>query len=55
VPTVATSSFWEAAGYVGHLIYDVGMGFISFGSVVVLFASVIGLAVWILVEIARRD
>lgn len=55
MPTVATSSFWQAAGYVGHLIYEFGMGFISFGSVVVLFASVIGLVIWLLTEFARHD
>jgi hypothetical protein len=31
-------------GSMGHLIFDIGMGFISFGSVAILFASLIGLA-----------
>jgi hypothetical protein len=55
VPIVATSSVWHAAAYVGHLIYALAMGFLSFGSVTVLFACVIGLVTWILTEFARHD
>ncbi len=29
-----------------YLIFEIIMGFVSFGSVAVLFASVIGLAIW---------
>jgi hypothetical protein len=36
----------------GHLIFEISMGFISFGGVAILFASVIGLAVWILRTLA---
>jgi hypothetical protein len=37
----------------GHLIFEITMGFIAFGSVVALFASLIGLAIWILRELIR--
>jgi hypothetical protein len=40
---------------IGHLIYELAMGFISFGSVAVLFASLIGLVIWIVSDLARRD
>ena len=39
----------------GHLIFDIGMGFISFGSVAILFASLIGLAVWIVMKLASPN
>jgi len=32
----------------GHLIFDIMMGFISFGSVAILIASFVALVVWIL-------
>jgi cbb3-type cytochrome oxidase subunit 3 len=37
----------------GHLIFEIMMGFIAFGSVVALFACLIGLVVWILRELMR--
>lgn len=37
----------------GHLIFEIMMGFISFGSVAVLFASLVGLATWILRRLIR--
>jgi hypothetical protein len=37
----------------GHLIFEIAMGFIAFGSVIALFASLIGLAAWILRELLR--
>jgi hypothetical protein len=35
------------------LIYDLIMGFVAFGAVAVLFASLIGLAIWLLVAFAK--
>jgi hypothetical protein len=32
----------------GHLIFDIAMGFISFGSVAILIASFVGLVILIL-------
>lgn len=37
----------------GHLIHEILMGFITFGGVAVLFASFVGLAIWIVRELAR--
>lgn len=37
----------------GHVIFEIAMGFIAFGSVAALFASLIGLAVWIVNELVR--
>jgi hypothetical protein len=37
----------------GHLIFEITMGFIAFGSVAALFASLIGLVVWIVGEVMR--
>ena len=37
----------------GHLIFEIMMGFIAFGGVAALFASLIVLAVWILRELMR--
>jgi hypothetical protein len=37
----------------GHLIFDILMGFISFGSVAILFASLVGIAAWILSQLIR--
>jgi hypothetical protein len=37
----------------GHLIFEILMGFISFGGVAILFASLIGLATWILRRLIR--
>jgi hypothetical protein len=34
-----------------NLVFDIGMAFISFGSVAVLFASIIGLTIWMLAKI----
>jgi hypothetical protein len=34
-----------------HLIFEIVMGFLAFGSVLVGFASVIGIAVWILMKL----
>jgi hypothetical protein len=38
---------------IAHLIFNVLMGFISFGGVLILFASVISLSVWILRQLMR--
>jgi hypothetical protein len=35
----------------GHLIFEILMGFISFGSVAILFASLVGIAAWILSQL----
>jgi hypothetical protein len=35
------------------LIYDIIMGFVAFSAVVVLFASLTGLAIWLLVAFAK--
>ena len=35
------------------LIYDFILGFVTFSAVAVLFASLIGLAIWLLVEFAK--
>jgi hypothetical protein len=35
------------------LIYDVIMAFVAFGAVAVLFASLIGLAIWLLIAFAK--
>jgi hypothetical protein len=37
----------------GHLIFEILMGFISFGSVAILFASLVWLASWILRQLIR--
>ena len=36
----------------GHLIFELVMGFLTFGSVLVMFASVIGIVVWLIVRLA---
>ncbi len=38
-----------------HLIFDVVMGFLAFGSVLVMFARLIGSVIWILMKIVGRD
>jgi hypothetical protein len=38
-----------------HLIFYVLMGFLAFGSVLVMFASVIGLVVWMAMKLAGRN
>jgi hypothetical protein len=35
------------------LVYEVILGFVSFSAVAVLFASVIGLAIWLLVAFSK--
>jgi hypothetical protein len=35
------------------LIYEVILGFVAFSAVAVLFASLIGLAIWLLVAFAK--
>jgi hypothetical protein len=42
-----------AVGSMGHLIFEILMGFISFGGVAILFASLVGLAIWILRRLLR--
>jgi hypothetical protein len=37
----------------GHLIFEIMMGFIAFGGVAALFASLIGFAAWVLRELIR--
>lgn len=37
----------------GHLIFEILMGFLSFGSVVILLASLVGVAAWILSQLIR--
>jgi hypothetical protein len=37
----------------GHLIFEILMGFISFGGVAVLFASLVGLAIGLLSWLLR--
>ena len=37
-----------------NLIYDIIMGFVAFSAVAVLFASLIALAIWLLVALPRR-
>jgi hypothetical protein len=57
---VMAAFFYELAGLLarageptGHLIFVILMGFISFGSMAVLFASIIGAAVWVVSRLAR--
>jgi PiT family inorganic phosphate transporter len=57
---VMAATVYLAAGFVlpflepiGYLIFFIMMSFISFGSVVVLFASVIGIAVWLVRWLVR--
>ncbi|HEY7297443.1 MAG TPA: hypothetical protein VH684_05845 [Xanthobacteraceae bacterium] len=35
-----------------ELMFDIVLGFVSFSAVVVLFASTIGLAIWLLLALA---
>jgi hypothetical protein len=42
-----------AAGWMDHLIFEILMGFISFGSVAILFASLVWLENWILHQLIR--
>jgi hypothetical protein len=44
-----------AVGSMGDLIFEILMGFISFGSVAILFASLVGIAAWILSQLIRLD
>jgi hypothetical protein len=37
----------------GHLTFDILMGFISFGSVAILIASFVALVIWILSRLLR--
>jgi hypothetical protein len=37
----------------GHLIFDIMMGFISFGSVAILMASFVALVIWIVSWLLR--
>jgi len=37
----------------GHLIFEILMGFISFGGVAILFVSLVWLAHWILRQLIR--
>jgi hypothetical protein len=37
-----------------NLIFEIVMGFLTFGSVLVMFASVIGIAVWMLIKLGGR-
>jgi hypothetical protein len=37
----------------GHLIFDIMMGFISFGSVAILIAGFVALAIWLLSRLGR--
>lgn len=39
----------------GQTIFDILMGFISFGSVFVLFAGIIGTTIWILLKLAAEE
>jgi hypothetical protein len=40
-------------GAIGDLIFNILMGFLSFGSMAILFASLVGLAIWILKQLIR--
>jgi hypothetical protein len=40
-------------GSMGHLIFEILMGFVSFGSVAILLASLVGIAAWILRQLIR--
>ena len=44
--------FW-AAPRLGHLLHEVLIGFVSFGTAAALFASVIGVAIWIVLSVRR--
>jgi hypothetical protein len=44
--------FWAAAR-LGHLLHEVLIGFVSFGTAAALFASVIGVAIWIVLSVTR--
>jgi hypothetical protein len=44
---------FRAAGSMGHLTFDILMGFISFGSVAILIASFVALVIWILSRLLR--
>jgi len=39
----------------GHLIFEIVMDFLAFGSVLVMFASLIGIAVWILMKLGGQS
>jgi len=41
--------FWAAAR-LGHLLHEVLIGFVSFGTAAALFASVVGGAIWIVLS-----
>jgi PiT family inorganic phosphate transporter len=41
------------SGSVAYLIFEILMGFISFGSVAILFASLFGIVIWLLSKLAR--
>jgi hypothetical protein len=43
----------RVVGSMGHFIFDIMMGFISFGSVAILIASFVGLVIWILSWLIR--
>jgi hypothetical protein len=47
------SSIYGAVGWLAHLIHQIFIGFLSFGSVAVLLASIIGVAMWLLRELGR--
>jgi hypothetical protein len=42
-----------AVGAMGDVIFDILMGFLSFGTVAVLFASLVGIVIWILTRLIR--
>jgi PiT family inorganic phosphate transporter len=41
------------SGSIGYLLFEILMGFISFGSVAILFASLFAIVIWLLSKIAR--
>jgi hypothetical protein len=47
------STIYSAVQWLGHLIHELLLGFLSFGSIAVLFASIIGVVIWIVREFAR--
>jgi hypothetical protein len=44
--------FWAAAR-LGHLLHEVLIGIVSFGTAAALFASVIGVAIWVVLSVTR--
>jgi len=44
--------FWAAAR-LGHLLHEILIGFVSFGTAAALFASAIGVAIWIVLSMTR--